>query len=109
MKHLSTLRTAGCVLALACAPVLASPAAAALSGYYDSVAQITAVLNSKELGDALHQLPVTDIERKHDDNANRPVWEVETQRCSVKVVLDVIAPAGVGRTDYRVSSISACR
>lgn len=85
---------------------LASPAAAAVSGFYDSASQIEAVMQSGEVADAVNQLPLQSIVRA-DDGALR--WQVRTERCALIVQLGANAPQGIGKTTYAVKEVGTCR
>lgn len=87
---------------------LAFPAHAALSGFHDSAEQITAILESPEIADAVHQAPIESLENEgvREDGAIK--WEIETQRCDLTVYLRPVPPSGVGKTTYRVEAINRC-
>jgi hypothetical protein len=89
----------------------ASPAAAAVSGFYDSGAQIGAILGSREVADRLRQAPLWKIENtgaRAADGAQQ--WTVSTQRCDLIVwLVPLPPPAGmVGKTGYRVETGPGC-
>ena len=100
--------------ALAMAAMLlaaAGPAAAALSGFYDSGEQIGAILESADVADRLRQAPLWRIENtgsREADGAQQ--WTVSTQRCDLIVWLVPEPPAAgmVGKTGYRVELGSGC-
>lgn len=85
-----------------------SPAQAALSGYYDSVEQIHAILSSGDLADVLRQAPITSIERSDRIGDGLVHWEVESEGCTVPVALRPVLPQGVGKTTYQVQSVGKC-
>lgn len=87
---------------------LTAPASAALSGFYDSGEQISAILGSEAVGNALRQAPIGAISNTgtRDDGANE--WELRTQECDLKVYLVPHAPAGVGKTTYTVEVPKSC-
>ena len=88
--------------------VPALPASAALSGFYDSGEQISTILASEAVGNALRQAPIGAISNTgtRDDGAKE--WEVRTQECDLKVYLVPHAPVGVGKTTYTVDVPNAC-
>jgi hypothetical protein len=92
---------------LLAAPAL--PASAALSGFYDSGEQISTILMSEAVGNALRQAPIGSISNTgtRDDGAHE--WEVRTQECDLKVYLVPHAPAGVGKTTYTVDVPNGCK
>lgn len=88
--------------------VPALPASGALSGFYDSGEQISTILSSEAVGDAIRQAPIGAITNTgtRDDGAHE--WEIRTQECDLKVYLVPKAPAGVGKTTYTVEVPKAC-
>lgn len=89
---------------------LASPAVAAVSGFYDSNAQIEAIMQSGQVADAVKQLPLRSLARagsRKDDGALR--WRVRSDRCTLVVYLSAIPPQGVGKTTYDVKEVGACK
>ncbi len=91
----------------------ATPATAALSGFYDSAAQITAITSSAPVANALKQLPISGMKAVGKRAGDKIEWRVWTERCSIGVLLAPVAkpdaaPA-MGRTDYQVSDIGRCR
>src|SRR5690606_17196372 len=97
-------------LALTLAAALTLPAAAhaAVSGFHDSAAQIATLLQSEAVADALHQMPVTQIELERTLPDGVLVWEVEGPGCSVDVRLKPLPPQGPGRTTYEIAGIGPC-
>ncbi|MFE3835549.1 hypothetical protein [Pseudogemmobacter sonorensis] len=101
----ATLRSGALAAALALAPL---PGLAALSGFYDSAAQIQVILDSAELADALSQLPIDEIEFDEIRRDGLIEWNVGSQRCDVDVFLRAIPPEGPGATRYEIERISRC-
>lgn len=96
---------------LAAAALLAltpTSAFAALSGFYDSAEQITAILSDSEIADALRQAPIGQIANTgtRDDGAHE--WQIRTQDCDLTVYLIPVAPSGPGKTTYRPEGPYAC-
>ncbi|MCB5410242.1 hypothetical protein [Pseudogemmobacter faecipullorum] len=85
-----------------------NPAAAALSGFYDSGEQIAALLASAEAGEALSQLPVRGLQFREVTEDGHPVWGISTDSCELSVELLPQLPEAVGKTTYKVHHISAC-
>jgi hypothetical protein len=86
------------------------PAHAAVSGFYDSAAQVEVLMQSGALADAVRQLPIRELTRagqRRSDGALR--WRVRTERCKLVVYLEAIPPQGVGRTRYAVKEVGSCR
>lgn len=96
-------------VALACViPAVPSPGFAALSGFYDSAAQIQLLLESPALADAVRQLPIEDIEFEGLDASGRHIWKIDTSACDVTAWLVAVPPQGVGATRYELAEIAAC-
>lgn len=77
-------------LIVAAGLLAAGPASAALSPYYQSVAEIERILSDEQLGDALKQQAIVSIALTATD-----VYEVRTAQCTITVtVVDLPAPAG---------------
>lgn len=87
-------------------PVL--PASAALSGFYDSGEQISTILASETVGNALRQAPIGAITNTGTRKDGAHEWEVRTQECDLKVYLVPKAPVGAGKTTYTVEVPKAC-
>lgn len=88
---------------------LASPVAAALSGYYDSAEKITTILSSSAVADAVRQAPVGAISNtgtRNKDGASE--WQVRTQECDLTVYLIAVAPEGPGKTTYKLEIPGGC-
>lgn len=94
------------------APSLAVPSLglAAVSGFYDSAAQIDAIMSDVAVADALHQAPVTMLMLADPTESGAQIWEVTSANCSLKVQVDATPPAEgmVGRNSYQVKVIEAC-
>lgn len=84
------------------------PASAALSGFYDSGKQISTILTSDAVGDALRQAPIGSVSNTGTREDGAHEWEVRTQECDLKVYLVPHAPAGVGKTTYTVDVPNRC-
>lgn len=84
------------------------PASAALSGFYDSGEQITAILSSEAVANALRQAPIGAVTNTGTRNDGANEWEVRTQECDLKVYLVPHAPVGVGKTTYTIDVPKAC-
>lgn len=89
--------------------LFASPASAALSGFHDSAEQITAILQSEALADALKQAPIESIEHEGVRSDGAIKWEVETKNCDLDVYLTPVKPDGAGKTTYQVEVNDLCR
>jgi hypothetical protein len=89
---------------------LASPVGAAVSGFYDSAAQIEAIMQNGQVADVVKQLPLRSIARagsRKDDGTLR--WRVRTDRCTLVIYLSANLPQGVGKTTYEVKEVGACK
>lgn len=97
-----------CLVIAVCA---ASPAAAALSGFYDSAEKIGAILSSAAVADALGQASVGSISNTGTAKDGADEWTVRTQECDLVVVLDAQPmPEGmVGKTTYGVRIVTPCQ
>lgn len=110
MKHL--------LRALAFATVaVASPASAALSGFYDSGEQIGVILASAEVADALAsaevadalgQAPLLSIENTGTREDGAAAWVVRARDCELTVYLVPVPPQGPGMTTYDLDQIGTC-
>ncbi len=87
---------------------LATPAAAALSGFYDSAERINTILASPEVANALRQAPVGAISNTGTRKDGASEWQVRTQECDLTVYLVPILPEGTGKTTYRVEVPGTC-
>ena len=87
---------------------LALPAAAALSGYYDSAEKITTILSSSAVADAVRQAPVGAISNTGTRKDGASEWQVRTQECDLTVYLIAVAPEGPGKTTYRLDIPGRC-
>lgn len=89
---------------------MAMPAQAALSGYYDSLEQIQAVVQDARVGNALKQLPISHIESQAGAPGDTTrQWRVRSQDCELTILLEAKPPNGPGKTTYAVKQVSACR
>lgn len=89
--------------------VLAAPAQAALSGWHDSGAKISAILSDSATADLHRQMPLRRVENTATTKAGEEIWEVESQDCVMRVTLRAVPPPGIGATRYEVADRSACR
>lgn len=92
------------------ATLCASPAFAALSGFYDSAEKVAAIFASEQVGNALRQAPIQAIENTGTRADGADEWLVKTQDCTLKLYLEGEAPiAGmVGKTTYKVVGLGPC-
>lgn len=88
--------------------VPALPASAALSGFNDSGEQISTILSSEAVANALRQAPIGSVSNTGTREDGAHEWEVRTQECDLKVYLVPHAPAGVGKTTYTIDVPKAC-
>jgi hypothetical protein len=96
------------ILAAALIALTPTSAFAALSGFYDSAEQITTILGSSEVGDALRQAPIGKIENTGTRKDGAREWQIRTQDCDLTVYLVPVPPAGVGMTTYSVELPKTC-
>jgi hypothetical protein len=97
---------------LATAALLAltpTSAFAALSGYYDSGKQISTILDSAEVADALRQAPIGQISNTGTRKDGAHEWTIQTQECDLTVYLTPVPPIGVGKTTYSLDVPAACQ
>lgn len=88
--------------------LLSTPSHAALSGFYDSAEQITAILESPDVADALRQMPIKSLEHEGVREDGTIGWEIEAEGCDLTVRLRPVPPAGIGKTTYNVEVTGAC-
>lgn len=89
---------------------LTNPAAAAVSGFYDSAAQVEAIMQSAQVADAMKQLPLRTISRAGSRGADGALrWKARTDRCTVVVYLSASRPQGLGKVSYEVKEVGPCR
>lgn len=93
----------GLVLAL-----VASPAGAALSGYYDSAEKIAAILQTDAVAEAVHQAPIASVSNSGTDTDGADLWTVMVQECDMTVRVVGHPPVGVGKTTYTVEVTIPC-
>jgi len=89
--------------------LLATPAIAALSPFYDAVEKIDTILNSGEVADALRQAAIRSVENTGTRKDGADEWLVRTQECDLTVWLVAVPPEGVGMTTYKIDGISGCK
>ncbi|WP_417678878.1 hypothetical protein [Pseudodonghicola sp.] len=88
--------------------LLASPALAALSPYYDSAEQIGTILSDARIADALGQAPIGAISNTGTRDDGAAEWTIRVQACDLKVYLRPVPPKGLGKTTYEVDTIGRC-
>lgn len=86
----------------------ASPATAALSGFYDSAEKIATILASPEVADAVRQAPIGAIANTGTSASGDDEWQVRVQECDLTVRLIAQPPDGPGKTTYRVELAGPC-
>ena len=91
------------------AVLLASPAMAMLSGYYDSAEKITAILQSEAVADAVRQAPIGSISNTGTAKDGADEWTVRVQECDLVVQVIGHAPEGVGKITYTVEVTTPCQ
>ncbi len=99
-------RRAGLALLL----LLPTAANAALSGYYDSIEQITAILNSESVAEQLGPWPIVSVEQSTTATDAAAQWIIRTQGCSLTVALAAEPPEDgmIGKTTYRAEPLGTC-
>lgn len=86
----------------------ASAAQAAVSGYYDSVEQIGAILGNEQVASAVHQAPIGAISNTGTREDGAKEWTIRVQECDLKVYLIPVLPEGIGKTTYRLDIPGVC-
>lgn len=82
------------IFAFAAVSLLGSPALARTSGYYESAEVIHAILGSRQVADGLQQQPIESVTRTRDG------YSVQSQNCSVGVVVETRRADRPGRDDF---------
>ncbi len=100
--------SAGLLTTALLSATLASPAAAALSGYYDSVEKIGTILSSSIVADAVRQAPIGAITNTGTRKDGASEWQVRTQDCDLLVYLIPVLPDGPGKTTYKLDVPGTC-
>ena len=85
------------LVAAAVLAIAATPASAALSGYWDSSKVIHAILGDDTVADALRQQPIESIARTENG------YQISSRDCSVEVRVNRTAPARPGPTRFSLS------
>ena len=85
------------LVAAAILAIAATPASAALSGYWDSSKVIHAILGNDRVADALRQQPIESIARTENG------YQIRSQDCSVEVRVNRTAPDRPGPTRFSLS------
>lgn len=90
--------------------LIASPAAAMLSPWYDSAEKITAILQSPAVADAVHQAPIGAVSNIGTAENGNDLWQVRVQECDLRVELIPEAPPEgmVGKITYTAQPVGAC-
>lgn len=101
------------MLPRACASVLLllpTAANAAVSGYYDSIEQITAILTSESVAEQVAPWPIESVEQTKTSPDAPTEWIIRTQECSLTVVLTAEPPedGATGMTTYSAAPIGTC-
>ncbi|MBO3759218.1 hypothetical protein J5J10_13185 [Ciceribacter sp. L1K23] len=96
------------LIAILVALVFSTPAAAAVSGYYDSVEKIGTILGSAQLANILHQAPIGMISNTGARKDGAQEWLVRTQECDLTVYLVPVLPDGPGKTTYSLEIPGTC-
>ncbi len=101
------MRLVVCVLAM----FAASPALAALSGFYDSAEKIGTILSDGAVADALRQAPIGAILNSGTAADGGDEWTIRTQECDLVVVLTAQVPKDgmVGKTTYDLRIVTPCQ
>lgn len=88
----------------------ASPAMAMVSGYYDSLNKIGAILALPELPDQLRQQPIGQISEIGKSDGGNGQWMVRTQECDliVNVIPHFPEDGMVGMTTYTAEIAQGC-
>ncbi len=87
----------------------AIPAQAAVSGFYDSAEQISTILSSAAVADALRQAPIGHVANTGTRADGAREWQVRTQECDLTVYLKPVPPQGVGKMTYELELGDACQ
>lgn len=102
-------------LAAAAFALLAHPAVAALSGYYDSIEQIQAILADDAVAKALPPYPLSALEFLGTTAEGQPEWRITGDGCRLQVTLQPVPPGTsadgmpvLGKTTYQVAKIGGC-
>lgn len=96
------------IAAMLVCTALATPASAALSGYYDSAEKISTILSSSAVADAVRQAPVGSISNTGTRKDGASEWQVRTQECDLLVYLIPVLPDGPGKTTYKLEVPGRC-
>ncbi|GHH00965.1 hypothetical protein [Pseudodonghicola xiamenensis] len=92
---------------LACC-LLASPALATLSPFYDSAEQIDTILGDRRIAEAAHQTPIGAISNTGTRADGAIEWTIRLQSCDLKAYLLPVPPEGLGKTTYKVDAVTSC-
>lgn len=107
MLKVAALLAAGCLVA--------TPAMASVSGFYDSGEQLSVILSSDAVAGAVRQMPVTRLESRGLQPDGTLLWLLDAGGCSLPVSLVSVPPTGengapmVGKTTYRLTKIGTCK
>lgn len=83
---------------------------AALSGYYDSIEQITAILTSEAVAEQLDPWPIQSVEQTAAPMDGPSEWIVRSHECSLTVALTSVPveDGTIGMATYRVEPLNRC-
>ncbi|MFT3689433.1 hypothetical protein [Paenirhodobacter sp.] len=95
-------------IVLALSLTLAAPAQAALSGFNDSAAQISVIVQSGLVADALYQAPVLGISRGQSWSGGRQDWHLRTERCTATVQVEPRRRSSIGPVSWVLRSVGPC-
>lgn len=90
--------------------LIAQPAAAMLSPWYDSAEKITAILQSSAVADAVHQAPIGAVSNIGTAKSGNDLWQVRVQDCDLTVELIPEAPPEgmTGKITYTAQPTGPC-
>lgn len=92
-------------LAVALTVALVSPAAAAVSGYWESASEIHAIMGRNDVADALRQQPIESVTRVAPD-----VWELRSRNCALRATVIKDPPTQTGKRQFQLRiGRAACR
>ena len=106
------LKVAG-LMAAAC--LVATPAMAAVSAFYDTGEQVSVILSSDAVASAVRQQPVTRLDARGPQADGSVLWILDASGCSLPVSLEPVPPTSkngtpmVGKTTYRLKHVGTCK
>lgn len=96
---------AGWATGLALMAALASPAGAAVSGYWESASEIHAIMGHPEVSEGLRQQPIVSVTRAAPDH-----WEVRSRDCALRATVIKDPPSRTGKQQFQLRiGRAACR